>query len=102
MALVRVLCAILISTSLSKEILDSDGDGVVDSVDTDDNNDGILDVIDNDDDGDGVFDFREDDDGDGLSNFGKNKIIFILYVQMMMTMMEMAFWMGKKTTMGME
>ena len=74
MGLVIVLCTILISRTISKDILDTDGDGVVDSVDTDDNNDGILDVIDNDDDGDGVFDFQEDDDGDGLSNFGKNQI----------------------------
>ena len=49
---------------------DSDGDGLVDSIDTDDNDNGISDILDNDDDGDGIFDFNEDDDGDGLSNFG--------------------------------
>ena len=50
---------------------DSDGDGLVDSLDLDDNGNGILDILDNDDDGDGIFDFNEDDDGDGLSNFGE-------------------------------
>ena len=49
---------------------DSDGDGLVDSIDMDDNDNGIFDILDNDDDGDGIFDFNEDDDGDGLSNFG--------------------------------
>ena len=54
----------------AKSERDSDGDGLVDSLDTDDNDNGISDILDNDDDGDRIFDFNEDDDGDGLSNFG--------------------------------
>ena len=60
--------ALLLSTVKSEK--DSDGDGLVDSLDTDDNDNGISDILDNDDDGNGIFDFNEDDDGDGLSNFG--------------------------------
>ena len=60
--------ALLLSTVKSEK--DSDGDGLVDSLDTDDNDNGISDILDNDDDGNGILDFNEDDDGDGLSNFG--------------------------------
>ena len=62
------LTTLLLCSATSER--DSDGDGLVDSIDTDDNDNGISDILDNDDDGDGIFDFNEDDDGDGLSNFG--------------------------------
>merc|ERR1712029_623635 len=64
--------------------VDSDGDGLADSIDDYDDNDGILDDHDNDDDGDGILDNdddddydddndgipdgEEDDDGDGIDN----------------------------------
>ena len=67
-ALVFLSSLLLCSAKASER--DSDGDGIVDSLDTDDNDNGISDILDNDDDGDGIFDFNEDDDGDGLSNFG--------------------------------
>merc|ERR1712041_176 len=49
--------------------VDSDGDGLADSIDDDDDNDGILDDHDDDDDdNDGIPDGEEDDDGDGIDN----------------------------------
>ncbi|TAG56654.1 MAG: hypothetical protein EAZ27_04485 [Cytophagales bacterium] len=42
-------------------IMDSDGDGINDDLDTDDDNDGIPDTEDTDDDGDGISDEDEDD-----------------------------------------
>merc|ERR1711890_85223 len=48
--------------------VDSDGDGLADSLDDDDDNDGVHDDHDNDDDGDGILDNDEDDDGDGVEN----------------------------------
>ena len=90
---------------------DSDGDGLVDSLDLDDNGNGILDILDNDDDGDGIFDFNEDDDGDGLSNFGeylydicwcgKYKAKSKSFFQRTMTTMAMESWMVMKMTTGM-
>merc|ERR1711962_315839 len=44
--------------------VDSDGDGLADSIDDDDDNDGILDDHDNDE----IPDGEEDDDGDGIDN----------------------------------
>ncbi|WP_298782176.1 tandem-95 repeat protein, partial [uncultured Polaribacter sp.] len=58
-----------------REILDSDGDGITDSVDLDDDNDGILDTVEQDGDplrdtdGDGTPDHLDlDSDGDGVND----------------------------------
>jgi hypothetical protein len=45
--------------------LDTDNDGIPDSVDTDDDNDGVPDARDHDEDGDGVLDAEELQDNDG-------------------------------------
>lgn len=46
---------------------DTDGDGIIDIIDTDDDNDGIPDDLDSDDDNDGILDDDEEDlDGDDI------------------------------------
>ncbi len=51
-----------------RDILDSDGDNVVDDIDADDDNDGILDIIEYN----GAGDPFGDEDGDGLVNYIDN------------------------------
>ncbi|KER19524.1 hypothetical protein T265_15515, partial [Opisthorchis viverrini] len=48
------------------ELKDSDGDGILDLVDTDDDNDNIPDYLDEDDDGDGVPDDEEDENENNI------------------------------------
>ena len=56
--------------------LDTDGDGIIDPLDTDDDGDGVdtIDELDDDTDGDGIPDrIDDDDDGDGVPTFDEDR-----------------------------